>query len=125
MRNPGSQERLESQDVDAAPLLFHESIPSLAAHYYEFTPESDVRQLALDFSELAPSDALDVDILVKIRGGEWERRRLEPGETTTLCRDDPAADFGSFYLVLSNHDLRESTTVRGEFTVRAVDTPCA
>ncbi len=91
MRNLGADEILTSQDVDAEPLLFHESIPSLAAHYYTFTPESDVRQVTLDFSGLAPDVALDVDLLVKIREGEWERRKLEPGETATLCRDDPAA----------------------------------
>ncbi|MEA2512327.1 MAG: hypothetical protein QOJ59_1814 [Thermomicrobiales bacterium] len=122
---PGTSGKLRAQESDAAPLEYQESIPSLAAHYYSFSPGPDVSELTLDFSGLIPSDALDVELLVKIREGEWERRQLSPGETATICRDHPADDVGSFYLVLSNHDLVESTTVRGTFTIRAVDTPCA
>ena len=114
--------RIESAEE---PATYEESIPSLDAHYYSFSLGSDVREMTLDFSSLTPDGALDVDILVNIREGRWEQRRLLQGEATTICRDVASDDVGSFFLVLSNHDLRESTTERGAFTIRTVDSPCA
>lgn len=126
LSNPsGSLQRLKAQAIDAQPATYEESIPSLSAHYYSFSLDSDVRAMTLDFSGLTPGAALDLDLLVKIRDGQWEQRRLVPGEATTICRDVASDDVGSFYLVLSNNDLRESTTVRGAFTIRTVDSPCA
>ena len=67
----------------------------------------------------------DVDLIVKIHDGDWERRQIDPKSKLAYCSDDPADDIDFVYVILSNHDFVESTTVRGDFTVSAVDTPCA
>jgi hypothetical protein len=108
------------------PLTFDDAVPSLSAHYYDFSVTRPVKQLTLDFSGLAANGALDVDMIVKIRNSNWERRQLPTNEPITFCfeRGDEADYVSMFYLVLSNHDLAEANTARGTFTISAGDTEC-
>lgn len=106
------------------PLVFEEAIPSLSAHYYDFSVARPVESLTLDFSGLAANGALDVDMIVKIRNRDWERRQLPTDRPVTLCFGNEADDVSMFYLVLSNHDVVEANTVRGTFTIEAGDVEC-
>ncbi len=107
------------------PRRFPDRLRSLTAHYYRFVPAPGGGMLVLNFSDLAPADDLDVDALVKIEGGVWERRRLEAGGTEILCLSEPEDNVGELYLVLSNHNRDLFTVVEGEFTAQVLSEPCA
>ena len=72
------------------------------------------------FSDLAPAGDLDVDALVKIEGGAWERRRLESGGAVTFCFSEPDEAVEELYLVLSNHNRDLFSIVEGEFTAQVL-----
>jgi hypothetical protein len=121
MDNRGKRaERLEDE-----PITYEVELPSLSTGFYAFRVEDDSDGVTFDFTQLAPSDATDVDLIVKIRDGDWERRQIDPESELTYCSENPADDIDFVYVILTNHDFVESTTVRGDFTVSAVDTPCA
>jgi hypothetical protein len=107
-----------------APNEFDESIRHLLAHYYYFSPAADATQVTLDFSGLSPNEAVDVDMLVKIKDKSWERRQLPTDGPITLCREVPDDNVENFYLVVSNHDWHTLTNVTGTFTVGAYDGAC-
>jgi hypothetical protein len=107
------------------PLTFEDTIPSLSAHYYNFDTDPDATRLTLDFTDLAPNDAVDIDLITKVRGQAWERRQVDPSQPITFCREIPEDALSIFYLVVTNHDMKESTSVRGDFTVAADEVPCA
>lgn len=117
--------KLHAQSSDEDPLSVGNLIQPLSAHYAYQTVDADVQQLTLDFTSMTPQDALDVDMIVKIRDGEWERRQLDVTQPTTFCFDDPANNVQAFYLVLSNHALTDADTIRGAFSISALDSPCA
>jgi hypothetical protein len=102
------------------PRRFADRLRSLTAHYYRFLPDPRGGMLTLDFSGLAPAGDLDVDALVKIEGGAWERRRLESGRVVTLCLSEPDENVEELYLVLSNHNRDLFSVVEGEFTAQVV-----
>jgi hypothetical protein len=106
------------------PRRFSDRLRSLTARYYRFLPDPRGGTLVLDFSSLAPADDLDVDALIKIEGGAWERRRLEAGGAVTLCLSESAEDVEELYLVLSNHNRDLFSVVEGEFTAQVVAEPC-
>jgi len=58
-----------------------------------------------------PGDAVDVDMIVKIRNGDWERRQLPVDQPTTYCLTNRPTAIGSFYLVVSDQHLIESHSV--------------
>jgi hypothetical protein len=106
--------------TDAEPRRFANRLRSLTAHYYRFLPDPRGGMLTLDFSNLAPAGDLDVDALVKIEGGPWERRRLESGGVAILCLSEPDQDIEELYLVLSNHNRDLFSIVEGEFTAQVI-----
>jgi hypothetical protein len=109
---------------DEEPRRFADRLRSLTAHYYRFLLDPRGDMLTLDFSDLAPVGDLDVDTLVKIDGGAWERRQLEPGGAVTLCLSEPEDDVEELYLVLSNHNRDLFSIVEGEFTAQVVAGAC-
>lgn len=111
-------------NADEDALSLGDAIPNLSAPYDYFVAEPDVTQVTLDFSSLTPNDALDVDLIVKIKGGAWERRQLATNGPINFCRSDPADNIDRFYVVISNHALTEETIVRGATTVRATAEEC-
>jgi hypothetical protein len=108
--------------TEEEPRRFADRLRSLTAHYYRFLPDPRGGMLTLDFSNLAPAGALDVDALVKIEGGAWERHRLESGGVKTFCLSEPDQDIEELYLVLSNHNRDLFSVVEGEFTAQVVAT---
>jgi hypothetical protein len=106
------------------PHRFADRLRSLTAHYYRFIPDSLGSMLVLDFSDLAPGAHLDVDALVKIAGGAWQRRRLEAGGATTFCLSEAEDDVEELYLVLGNHNRDLFSVVEGEFTAKVLGDPC-
>jgi hypothetical protein len=110
--------------ADDEPRLFADRIRSLTAHYYRFEPDPRGGQLLLDFSGLAPASALDIDVLLKIEDGEWERRRLAAGGAATFCLSDPSEEVEELYLILSNHDRDLYSIVEGEFTAKVIGEHC-
>jgi hypothetical protein len=106
------------------PLHFAEHLRSLTAHYYRFLPDPRGGMLILDFSRLAPAGDLDIDALLKIDDGAWQRRRLQAGEATTFCLSGPGDDVEELYLVLSNHNRDLFSVVQGEFTAQVLAEPC-
>ena len=121
----GVNGRLPLLTAGDEPNAYDESIRHLIAHYYYFSPAPDATQVTLDFSGLTPLEAVDVDLIVKIKDKGWERRQLPTDGPITLCRQVPADDVETFYLVVSNHDWHTLTNVTGRFTVGAYDGACA
>jgi hypothetical protein len=109
---------------DDEPPHFADRLSSLTAHYYRFLPDPRGGTLILDFAGLGPAADLDVDALLKIDGGAWERRQLQPGGTATLCLSEPEDDVEELYLVLSNHNRDLFSVVEGEFTAQILAAPC-
>ena len=107
------------------PYRFADRLRSLTAHYYRFLPDPRGGMLILDFSELVPASDLDLDALVKIEDGAWERRRLDAGGSTTLCLSTPEDDAEEIYLVLSNDNRDLFSVVEGEFTAQVLADHCA
>lgn len=114
----GADRRIEAGETRTV----EDDIPQLRAHYYYLVPQDEATGVRLDFGELAPAAAIDIDLIVNIEGKGWERRQLDPTETTTLCRDNPDDAVDGFYLVISNHDVDER--VQGSFDVSALDSAC-
>jgi hypothetical protein len=119
-----SQNRLVPSPGGSEPLRFEDTISSLSAHYYRFDTDADVTQVTFDLTGLAPSQAVDLDLVVKIRDKGWERRQLDPSKPITFCREIPEDNVARMYLVITNHDMNEATSVKGSFTVTADDAPC-
>src|SRR5262249_40253095 len=94
-----------------------DTIKPLSAHYYYFVPKADVPGVTLDFSGMAPSQTLDVDLIVKIQDKGWERRQLSPDDPITLCRSNPDDNLGGFYVVLSNHSTATDGALGGSFNL--------
>jgi hypothetical protein len=101
-----------------------ERLPPLTATYVRLDPHRDTRQLTLDFRKLQPEDALDVDLLVKVKGQDWVRRRVDPGERVRYCFNREDQHVVEMYVILSNHELARGTTIAGTFRVRPVAEPC-
>ncbi|MEA2596663.1 MAG: hypothetical protein QOF01_3132, partial [Thermomicrobiales bacterium] len=120
--NPTSRIELARGRTD--PYVFDDPIPSLSAHYFSFNTLSSITRVSFDFTGLTPNEAVDVDLITKIRGAGWERRKLDPGHPITFCREIETDAISLFYLVVTNHDMEEATTVRGSFTVTADEEPC-
>ena len=111
-------------EEDEDPRIFPDRLRSLTAHYYRLLPDSHGGQLLLDFSGLAPATDLDIDVVMKIEDGEWERRRLAAGGAATLCLSDPDEEVEELYLVLSNHNRDLFSIVEGEFTAQVLGEHC-
>jgi hypothetical protein len=116
-------ERRTRPEIALAPgqgkTLVNETLPSLWASYTKMTVDPLVRKVTLDFAALLPADALDVDVLLKIKDKGWERRKLGTGRTT-LCRINKADDVEELWLVLSNHatpEIRVKCQLLGEIKV--------
>ncbi|HEY7035974.1 MAG TPA: DUF6055 domain-containing protein [Thermomicrobiales bacterium] len=121
---PGKTSRTDVVVTRGEPLVFGDAIPSLTAHYYDFSTTRPVKQMTLDFTGIAADGAVDVDMIAKIRGKNWERRQLSTDAPITFCFNKEADAVSLFYLVVSNHDLNEDNTARGSFTVAASDADC-
>jgi hypothetical protein len=98
-------------------------IPELYAQYYDLNWVPGIRQLTFTFSGLTPAASLDVDALVKLPDGTWERRQLDPNARFCLDKPDEAVD--QMILVLSNHDMHPQTHITGTWTVTGAEGGCA
>ena len=112
-------------EADEEPRIFPDRLRSLTAHYYRFLPDSHGGQLLFDFSGLTPAADLDVDVVMKIEEGEWERRRLAAGGAASFCLSDPEEEIEELYLILSNHNRDLFSVVEGEFTAQVLGEHCA
>jgi hypothetical protein len=99
-------------------------LSSLWASYTDITVDPGIRKVTLSFSGLTPTDALDVDVLVKIKDKGWERRKLTNGDTS-FCRNKPADDLEELWLVLSNHDMDLKHPVQGSYAIKTSKTDCS
>ena len=98
-----------------------EDMPPLSARYAELELDDATQQLVVDFSGLQPYGAMDVQALVHIRGGQWQKRDLPPGKTT-FCRSDEDVDRVLF--VLDDHNTASSDEVSGTWQYQAVSDAC-
>jgi Family of unknown function (DUF6055) len=99
-------------------------LPALWASYQRITVDPDVKKVTLSFDGLRPLDAVDVDVLLKIKDKGWERRKLPTSGETSFCRNVPADNVDELWLVLSNHDLNVGTAVTGSYTIKAKKQEC-
>lgn len=109
---------------DDEPKVYEKTIHNLSAHYYYFTPDKDADYVTFDFTGMGPSDFIDIDLLVKVRDGDWERRQYDPTEPITFCRNDPDDDIEYVYAIVSNHAIYDRQTVEGTFTAGAFSGDC-
>jgi hypothetical protein len=101
------------------------TIPSLTADYDVYSPEPDTKQVTFRFTDLQPSEALDVDVLYKVKDDpNWVRRKLSQGEKLRFCFNKPKEDLEDLVLVLSNHSLQIDNTIAGDYEVTPLDVPC-
>lgn len=102
-----------------------DSIRSLAATYWWFDVDEDVKKLSFDFSGLSNSRTLAVDSLLLLPedGVRWVHRPLSSGKTE-FCRTNPAQEVHAAILVLSNHDY-EGIDIEGEIAIEASAEPCS
>ncbi len=121
----GENGNLPLQATESAPQDYEERLFNLSAHYYYFVPAEDATEVTFDFSGLVPNEAIDVDAIVKIENGDWERRQLTTDGPISFCRENPEDNVEKLYLVVSNHDLIDTTTVTGTFTAAAFDGACS
>jgi hypothetical protein len=119
-----AEAELPITNEDEDPRVIPDRLRSLTAHYYRFLPDPHGGQLLLDFSGLAPAADLDVDVLLKIEDGEWERRGLAAGGAATLCLSNPEEEVEELYLILSNHNRDLFSVVEGEFTAQVLGEHC-
>lgn len=98
-----------------------EDMPPLSARYAELELDDATQQLIVDFSGLQPYGAMDVQALVHIKGGQWQKRTLPPGKTT-FCRSDEDVDRVLF--VLDDHSYSSSDEVSGTWQYQAVSDAC-
>ena len=110
--------------AEEEPRRFADRLRSLTAHYYRFLPDPSGGRLTLDFAGLVLARYLDVDAIVKIAGGAWERHQLQPGGALTFCLSEPEEVVEELYLVLSNHNRDLFSIVEGEFTAQVHSQPC-
>ncbi len=116
--------RVELAPGRSAPWVFDDPIPSLSAHYFNMNVLSPITRVTFDFTGLTHLDAVDVDLITKVRQQGWERRKLDPSQPITFCREIDADALSIFYLVVTNHDMEEANSVRGSFSVSADTEPC-
>ena len=83
-------------------------IDSLATRYQTISPSGDAKSIILDFTALA-SD-IDVDGIVYMADGSWQRRKLDG--SVTWCLDKPSDAVKLVYLVFSDHDLDPGVLTR-------------
>jgi hypothetical protein len=112
------------ESADDEPKVFEESIHNLSAHYYYFTPNKDSDYVTLDFTNLSPNEFVDIDLLVKVRDGKWERRQFTASDPITFCRENPDDDVETIYAIVSNHAIYDRETVEGSFSAGAFSGEC-
>jgi hypothetical protein len=117
----GQNGRLKPQ---ADPFVYEDTIPNLSAHYFYFTPSSTAEEITLDFSGLLPNDSVDIDLIVQIDGGDWERRQYDPSEPINFCRANAEDNVTAFYAVVTNHAMFDTETVKGSFSATVSDESC-
>lgn len=72
------------------------------------SPSGDAKSIVFDFTALAPE--IDVDALVYLTDGTWQRRSL--AGPVTWCLDKPSDAVSFAWLVFSNHDPGPGVTTR-------------
>lgn len=120
----GQNGRLPLIDTDEEPKVYEDRLVNLVAHYYYFTPDDDAEYVTFDFTNLKPNDFVDIDLLVKVRDGEWERRQYAADEPITFCREDEGDDIEVIYAIVSNHAMYDEEIVEGSFTAGAYSGRC-
>ncbi len=106
---------------------------NLTARYVELdVADTRTHQVELDFSELSPTDRLDVLALVRTTD-DWVAQPYDFSDENqvTFCFDDGPAtvtrrgSFDRILLVLANHALRAGERVSGPLHVHPKSEPCA
>lgn len=101
------------------------ALPSLSARYLQYTvDDSQIQQLVVDFSSIAPAGDLDADALLKIENQGWVLRNYTNDRKLIFCVTHPDERVRDLWLVLSNHAQGASSEVTGEVVVTPLKTPC-
>jgi hypothetical protein len=106
---------LSASAPDEESATLESELPALRAHYFQLIVPEDAHKLELDFSNIADVDALDVDVLVKIRNQGWQHHALNDVNKTSWCEVEHA------YVVLSNHDLDVTKKTPTSFNAKALE----
>lgn len=121
----GDDAHLLPQAAGETPRAIPLDIPSLSASYFYFEPQDGVGQITLDLTGATPQDALDIDLIVQLSDGSWERWQPAAGEPTVICQSDPQESVAGFYMVLTNHDVDLGTRVTGDMLISSPTAPCS
>jgi hypothetical protein len=106
------------------------SLTTLAAYYIRLDNdvEPNLRKVHLDFTGLDGARAdlgIDVDLLLKLKGGGWQSAQNFNGtKKKTWCLDED--DVESIYLVISAHELEEAGVITRQVSIEnsASVAPC-
>jgi hypothetical protein len=94
-----------------------QSIPDLAARYFEPEFSQDSRKVTISIAQLQPSGQVDGDFLAHYPDGSWKRLPIEGG-VLQFCRDDEGWDIDRGYLVVSNHGVQGAVTGQVEIDAK-------
>jgi hypothetical protein len=86
-----------------------QSIPDLAARYFEPEFSQDSRKVTISLAQLQPSGQVDGDFLAHYTDGSWKRLPIQGG-VLQFCRDDDGWDIDRGFLVVSNHGVQGSVS---------------
>lgn len=119
----GPDTTLHANSGGTPPEVFSVGIQSLAAWYEHFAVDAAVGQVNLDFSDIQPRSALDIDLLVYVPNLGWDRRQVV-GDKIQFCRNVPADKVTQIIVVLSNHEKDPMSNAHGLWTAESLKEPC-
>jgi hypothetical protein len=105
---------------------FSGPLEPLSARYEKFrVTDPAVKRVVFDLSGLAESSGLDVDALIKVKGGDWEPRDLNGKAELKFCLDNPGEALEEIRLILSNHNHKKGESEVAAFTADSFTTSCS
>jgi hypothetical protein len=115
----GSRGKYDVPVVVDDPLPQHAAdLAPLWSSYTGLLPAADVHKITFDFSFLMPPEAVDVDLLLQIKG-RWQRTKAALTGEQAFCDVDRAI------VVISNHATDMDTRVNGQWFATGENTTCA
>ena len=94
-----------------------QSIPDLAARYFEPEFSQDARKVTISIAQLGPVEQVDGDFLAHYADGSWTRIPVQGG-VLQFCRDDAGWDIKDGFLVVSNHGVQGPLTGHVEISAK-------
>ena len=97
-------------------------INALAAQYDQINVDDAVKKVVLRFKDVPAG--VDVDLLVKTIPEKWERQKVDKSKGVAFCREKPGKKVERIIVILSNHEKRKGTFLKGNYEVEVKSSCC-